>query len=102
VPAITTAPALPPTQVHSAVDEAAVLASHCPSVRRSSMFPTTADKVADILKPAADYIRQQTGNEVLDKNDTAQEMVAIVRANLLDLKLLQHKGKAAKSVGGKI
>jgi len=99
---INAASTLTPTHVNSAVDKAAVLASHCPNVRRSSMFPTTADRVADILKPATDYIRQQTGDEVIDKNDTAEEMVAIVRANLLDLKLLQHKGKAAKSVGGKI
>lgn len=97
-----TGPKPTPAHVQSAVVAASQLAGYCPGIRRSPMFPTTADKVAELLKPATDYIREQTGNDVLLPDDTTQEMVSVVSAILLDLELSTHDDKTAKSGGGKI
>ena len=91
-----------PRQVSEAIAKASDLTNHCPDIPRHSIFPTTSGKVKVILKPATDFIFQQTGIEVLDKNYTAKEMVRIVSKELLNLDLSHHDDKPAKPVGGKI
>jgi len=91
-----------PHHVSEAIEKASDLTSHCPDVPRHPIFPTTSGKVKVILKPATDFIFQQTGIEVLDKNYTAKEMVRIVSKELLNLDLSHHDDKPAKPVGGKI
>ncbi|HEX9173694.1 MAG TPA: hypothetical protein VF861_13625 [Telluria sp.] len=100
--ATSAAPLLTPPHVTSAVDSASVLANHCPGVCRSLMFPTTADKVVQILKPATDYIHQQTGETVIQDQDTTLKMVRVVRATLLEMELPSQKTKKNKPRGFKI
>ena len=96
------APLLTPPHVTAAVNAASVLSNHCPGVRRSPMFPTTAEKVVQILKPATDYIHQKTGLNVIEEEHTAQEMVRIVSATLLEMELPSQQTKKAKPSGFKI
>jgi hypothetical protein len=89
-----------PSHIYAVVDAASLLASYHPEVRRHPFFPSTADKVFQMLAPAVAFIKEVTGQDVLEPNDTTKEMVSYVRYGLEKIshppkpgEVQQHRGK---------